>query len=391
MGSDLENLKSIAQDDQIRQLLGTVIIKDDIDRLDPWTAAELPSAAYTYVTWPRDESGKVDTSQIGLADLTQMLRARLLQPTMIKIRDHRPNEGNLDYLSFFPELDHLQPLMRPSPSSNSTPHMARDLLDGVNVALTSLAILPADSGSLIAGEPFWAYMSMIGNPDIGEAVLGLSYEVQGQTMNMSILPSATLSLDEGAASYWLEKVFYEATALKSLELQLPNLEAVSLTAEKVIPALACLKLRGAYSTSTQQILAMIASSKDSLTNIDFRQVGLSNDSTWQEVLSTIARDYQALVKFTLRVLRENATGSPALDFHKLNRDDIPPECRDGLILDERGPEMRLVRVSYDGPKAGTMLQILNECGYVPTKEQLEYRRANGPPNWRELTRPKTND
>lgn len=368
MGSDLENLRSISKDKYLRNALETLIIEDDCEKLDPWAKSELPSLDLSYDIWPRNDADNVITSEIGIADLIMMIQEKLLCPKTIKIHDYRMCRNNFD---LYPEMGSVRDLV-----GNTAPDMihystvgrlARDIVKGTNLTVTFLAIryvnrLVCDHGVL--GLPrFKESGGSLGSPSVSEAVIELSSEHQGQEIGFSMLRSAELSLAGETATYWMERIFHEATTLKTLTLSLNKTSSPLLTSAWAIPKLTEIYILHAR-VSGQDIKAMLASSKESLTHIRLRQVTLSDEMTWREVLSFIAKEYQALTCFDLSTLRKKTGTSPPIDFRDVKTSDVPEECRLGLELIEKGPphNKRVTRLSYNGPNAGKVLEIIASHG-----------------------------
>jgi hypothetical protein len=172
--------------------------------------------------------------------------------------------------------------------------------------------------------------------------------------------------------YWLQQIFYKATELKTLKLALRNPEHQHLEAGIVVPKLTEFSLCNSR-ISAADLLAMMASSKESLTHITFQQVVLNHGSTWREVLTSIAKEYRALVSFTLAIIRETDGGGPAVDFRDVKDEDIPEERRAGLNLTPKGPvgNKRITRLAYNGIDAGKVLEIIAAKGYVPESYRSE--------------------
>lgn len=381
----LSQLRSISQDSLIRSLVDVLVIQDDCEDLDPWSSSRLPRIGEAYDIWPRDKAGCVLSGEIGIAELARMIRERLLCPSLVRIRSYEIGKGNLD---FGTELGYVRDLIRekaPAGVQNATVvGMARDFVEGANVALTSIEMRSVDHP--LADPPVefrekfedWSLES----PSVAEAAIGISCDVEDREECVAMLTSASLCLKGGQMAYWIEKVFYEASALKTLNLQIENPQEPYLEAERVVPELKQLTL-SASTTSTQQILAIIASSKKTLEHLNFRQVILIEGSTWQGILTSIANECQALVSFILAVLRE-APRSLALDCHKVKEENlIPEQYQVGLDAKELGPELRVTRVSYSGMDAGSTLGILAENGYVRKEEEMERTREEGRGEWEE--------
>lgn len=385
MNSSLEKFRSISRDSFVRSLIDVIVIQDDCEELDPWLSPRLSRIGESYDFWPRDDAGCVVGGEIGIAELARMILERLLCPSLVRIRSYEIGKGNLD---FGPELGYVRDLIRgraPAGLQNATvAGMARGLLEGANVAVTSIEMRSVDHP---LADPSVEFREMfedwsLESPSVAETVVEVSCDHEDGETDVAMLRSASLCLKGGEMAYWIEKVFYEARALKTLDLQVENPQKLSIEAERVVPELKDLIL-SASTTSRQQILAMIASSKKSLEHLTFRQVTLIEGSTWQQVLTSIANECQALISFNLAVLRE-APRSLALDFHKVKEKNLIPErCQVGLDARELGPELRVTRVSYSGVDAVMVLRILADCGYVPTEEEMERRREEGRSEWEE--------
>ena len=310
--------------------------------------------------------GVVLTSEIGVADLKTLLQEKRLRPKTIKIRDYQIAPANLESC---PEMNRVRDLVKDIAPATAEPvpvaTFARNVVEGANLAVKALTIqhasLPLAEDSIIHSGRFGN--SALGEPKIKEAIIELFPEYQGveQGMEFSLLHSADLLLGCEATPYWLEQVFYKATALKILELSIQHPGGPWLTAGRVVvPKLTTFALSHTR-ISAKDILAMIASSKDSLASIHLRQVTLHEDgSTWREVLLRIAEQYKALTSFSLAILRDETGGGLALDFREARNNQIPEECQLGLNLVEKGPphNRRVTTASYDGPNAGHVLEIL---------------------------------
>jgi hypothetical protein len=111
--------------------------------------------------------------------------------------------------------------------------------------------------------------------------------------------------------------------------------------------------------SVDDLLAMITSSKESLTHIHLRQVLLTGNSTWRNVLSLIAKEYRKLTSVNLAFLSETGIESQNVDFSDAKA-HIPDEYCPDLNLVGKGkiPYNRVVSLSYNGPSGGMILDIL---------------------------------
>ena len=368
MGSDLEKLRSISKDEYLRPLLETLIIQDDCENLDPWGKSDLPCLDLPYDIWPRDDADLVVTSEIGMTELKMMLRQKLLCPKSIMIQNYRISHGNFNLYSEPGRARDLVGNTAPNRADYSTlTELARDVVEGTNLAVTFLAIRYLDRlrcGSDVLDLPqFKESGASMGSPSASEVVIELSPENQGQDMTLSMLRSAELDLAGKATSYWLERIFYEATILTTLTLSTRHLSKPLLIGSRVVPKLTELYIPHA-TISGQDITAILASSKETLTHLRLRQVTLGDEMTWRELLSFIAKGYPSLTYFELRILRDKTGSSAPIDFRDVKAIDVPEECQPGLELIEKGPphNKRVVTLSYNGPNAGKILEILASHG-----------------------------
>jgi hypothetical protein len=394
MGSDLEKLQSIAEDPHLSKLVETIIIHDDCENLDPYATRRLPYIGYPYTIWPRDETGRVISRETGLESLTRMLRTRKLRPKTIKIRDYHICKHNLCYAQSDPELNYAGDLVlarAPSwTSSCSVAVMAKDLIRDANVSITSFVIqykewplgeLPSEldtpftmdsrmyDGRMIANSQ----VTSLGGPNVTEALTVLSPDYEGQQTEFSSLQLVELRLgQQDAADYWLEQIFYKAPTLRSLKISFWPSYRPSLTATMVVPALTEFEICR-LSTSTEQILAMLACSKESLTRLSFRSISLDEEgSTWNELLRLFAKEFTVLTSFDLFGLSQDKRGK--IDFHWA-LDHIPQEFKASLRYRAKAPEQRVMGMSYDGPNAAEVLGVLGDYGDLQTWAQIEDRRA----------------
>jgi len=115
---------------------------------------------------------------------------------------------------------------------------------------------------------------------------------------------------------------------------------------------------------------MLAFSKESLTHVDLCSINLTGGS-WRNVLSVLAAEYRSLTSLKFDRLREEKgmvssekKVSPCtLDFGDA-RDHVTEAYIQGLNLIEkpRCPHRPVGTVTYDGPNAGPVLEILAEQG-----------------------------
>jgi hypothetical protein len=206
-----------------------------------------------------------------------------------------------------------------------------------------------------------------------EATIGLSVKFEGQAARFAMLHSADTLSKHDAASYWLERIFYTATSLKTLSLTVYQNPGQRLTADRVVPMLTEFFLWDTI-ISSEDLLAMIASSKDSLISICLRQVVLVGGLIWSGISSLIAKCYRKLDTFRSEAIRELEKGSPAVDFLDVKTRD--PEDRIGLKSVEKGQGLseRITSLIHDGKNAGTVLDILSSC--VKAEKSGGYRMVS---------------
>lgn len=191
---------------------------------------------------------------------------------------------------------------------------------------------------------------------------------------------ADVVLDPGAAPYWLEQLFYKAAKLETLRLFVSGSLSSSpcLDAGRVVPRLAELELSGT-ALSAEDLLAVLAASKESLRKIRFSDVRLMGDSAWREVFPEIARGYQNLVSFSLGRNFEDGVGSMAIKFPGI-KTCMPEEYRPGLKLLEKGHvwNRRMFSMDYEGPHAGEILENLALCVAPGTPDPPSDERCSCP-------------
>lgn len=374
MDLDLGKLKSVSTEPRIRGLIETLIIQDDSNTLDPFAVPELPLPDSTYHIWPRDDAGMVITSEVDVAELSRMLRRKLLRPSTIIIRDYHIEPINMLLCE---EFARFRPLIRKTSQATAEPvplaSLVRDVVMGANLDVRSLAFQYADPGygehSVLSSADFRQRFPngiSVGSPVVREAVIEIDKTYDGAETRFSRLCSANLQLGQEAQSYWLHQIFYNASELKTLELSLRNWQDQELKTGTVVPKLTEISLSGSR-ISASDLLAMIGSSRESLAHIALQQVVLNHGSTWREVLTFIAKEYRALVSFTIAIIRETDGGGPAVDFREVRDEDIPEQCKAGLKLTPKGPDgnKRVTRLAYSGFDAGKVLEVIAVKGYVP--------------------------
>jgi hypothetical protein len=370
VGSDLEQLESLATDDHLRSLVKTLIIEDDCQRVDPWEKYEIPSLDSARHFWPRNNAGSMTESPAGIPELARTLQKRLIRPTKIRIRDHQIDRFNFKVC---PEMGRVQDMIKQAVSPTATkgvsvPAIARSLVEHTGLDVIYLRFgderreVPSDHPCYVGTTRPFTNNACPLKPHVREATLELSPEYEGPETRFSNLHSADIDLDRGepTQSYWLERLFYEAPNLKTLALSNYTQSLGHWRTETpVVPKLTEFYLH-ATSISAEDFLAMLAFSEETLTSIRLKLVTLHGE--WRSVLSLLAKRYPKLDSFWAGALRENSDmGSPVnfLDAQTL----VPEECRPNLNLIKkcRAPYNWSSMVSYEGPDTAKMLDILSSC------------------------------
>lgn len=137
-------------------------------------------------------------------------------------------------------------------------------------------------------------MIVLGPPKVEKATIGLFTDHEGQETTSSMLRSADVLLEHDVAQHWLEHIFYKATNLETLSLTVKQPPGQWLIASRVVLPLRSFTLSQAPSSQTpisvEDLLAILASSKESLTHITLRSITLTG-STWRNVISLLAALY----------------------------------------------------------------------------------------------------
>lgn len=390
MGSSLARLRSLSKDDRLRRLVKTLVIEDDCEKLDPWMIGDFPQVDESTCVWPRDTTGNLYSPRYppgivtageldaGIFDLTQLLRERLLRPTRIRVRDYHIDQGNFPLC---PEMERIRELTQVASStakdaiSVRVDGLAKSIIERSNLAVTSMKMRSVDIGP-IPPVSWDSLASKLGGtislacPRAEEATIKLIKDFKDQETTFSMLRWADILVEHDAATYWLDQVFYRS----------PNLETLSLTVQqqspgpwlaldRVVPTLREFTLSQIQtSISMQDLLAMLASSKESLTHLDL-SIKLTGGS-WRDFLTLLADEYRNLTSFSLNHLREEGVipgkeepSSYMLDFGDA-RDHIPEAYRQGLSLIEKSrcPHKPVGSLTYDGPHAAPVLRVLASKG-----------------------------
>jgi hypothetical protein len=389
MGSSLAQLKSLSEDGRLRRLVKSLVIEDDCEKLDPWMTGDLPQVDSLTCVWPRNNTdnpnspafqpgiataGELDA---GISDLVHLLRERSLRPAIIRVRDHRISQ---DTFRLRPEMARVRELIQIAPSiakdaiSVRVDGLAKSVIERSNLAVTRLEMRSVD---IHAFPPVsWDLLvSKLGHVSLGcpraeEATIELFEDYQGHETTFSMLRSADILIEHDAATYWLEQIFYNSLNLDALSLTVQQqLPGPWLAPDRVVSALHEFTLSQTQTAiSMQDLLAMIAASKESLTHLHFRSINLTGGS-WREVLSLLANEYRNLTSFKLDRLREEGVSDGkepsffTLDFGSA-RDHVSEAYGQGLNMVERPrcPHKPVATLTYDGPNAGPVLNILASQG-----------------------------
>lgn len=358
MGPALRRLKAISLHAGLRTHIKTICIKDDCDVNDPWNT---PDPWQSDDIWPRDDLGKVISSRLGISSLKAMLEDGHLRPETIKVVDYHIHRANLDvrigrassggrhYSGFWSFQD-------ATPAGS----LAKDIIESVDVAIVSVDMHTVQHMSHENGyvRPLDAAQgSNVVGPDVTEVVIDLLGAHQGQGLGFSLLRSARLRV----APYWLEKVLYHTPILERLEIYKLDFGDASISGGSSHPKLKRLYIEGSM-VHMPTIIAVLASSRLSLTDLSFRWAEVSQGSTWQELLSVI--DLPNLTSFTLEGLRQPKGGNDrnrdVISFFGFDQNTLAEEYRGVLQLHERGPphDKRVTRVTFEGSGAAYVLREL---------------------------------
>jgi hypothetical protein len=386
IGSSLARLKSLSKDDRLRRLVKTLVIEDDCERLDPWMTGDFPQVNALTSVWPRNNTGNLYSPKyivtaghldVGISDLAHLLRERLFRPRRIRVRDYHIDPANVPLC---PEMERVRELAQvASPAAEGAvvsvrvDALAKKIIECSNLSVTYLEMRSVDIGAFppVSWDSLASELGgtiSLACPRAEEATIELIEDYSGQETAFSMLRSADILIEYDAATYWLEQIFYGAPNLKTLSLTVQQQSPGPwLALDCVVPALREFTLSQVQTAiSTQDLLAMLASSKESLTHLDLRSIKLTRGA-WRDVLSLLANEYRNLRSFKFDRLREEkgmvfGKEEPCfctLDFGD-TRDHLPEAYRPGLNLIEkpRYPHKPMCTLTYDGPNAGPVLHVL---------------------------------
>lgn len=391
IGPSLAQLKSLSKNNRLRRLVKTLVIEDDCEKLDPYMTGDFPQVDSLTCVWPRDFTGDINSPGVlpeivtagelddGIVDLGYLLRERLLRLTRIHVKDYHITQ---DKFLLGPDMARLREMIQvASPTAEHVPSvrvdgLAKIIVEHSNVAVTSLEIRSVDIGFFppVSWDPLVSKLGWsvhLACPRAEEATIELSENYDGKETTFSMLRSTDILVEHDSAAYWLEQIFYESPNLETLSLNFRKSLCPQLAPDRVVPKLRKFSMSHIQTTiSAQDILAMLASSKESLTHLDLCSINLTGGS-WRTVLSLLAAEYRSLTSFKLGFLREEkgvVSGEKKPCFCTLDfgdaRDRVPEAYLQSLNLIEkpRRPHRPVGTVTYDGSNAGPVLHILAEQG-----------------------------
>lgn len=339
MGSDLQALQDLSRSTSWREIK-TIIVEDDSEKKNPEPMVAgphaLPPTSATHV-WPRDE--KRNVRGIGTAELREMLKARVVQPELIIVRDFR---GGND-----------------TPSPEPPAQLAREVLDDSDVAIISICFRR--------------------NPDCYgafEVVVQLSTE--HHAIGTAMLQKAEIIVTEDLGAYWPNFIFH-APNLSKLELKQGEHNSLFLS----IPDTAFLNLTSLEVTGNvlqeDQLLSLLQRARATLTNLSLVMVSSSNASSWRSLFNNIANQCTGLTSFNFRRLKVDARPTTNVKFD-ISESDIPESDRDNLDLMVRGtaiqpvPVPRTISVRYSGANTAIVLRVVAKSvvswGYVAGSHEV---------------------
>jgi hypothetical protein len=151
LGSDLESLRDLSLHNELSKFVTTIQIQDEWEANDPGPMIAGPDAgppAEAVHIWPRDKDRIVQSREIGIMDLRDMLIDLKFRPEMIAIRDFRGGNVACD----------------PQPCAA----LARDLLEDVGMAVKSFAFR-RDANSYGALETTFSFFPEDQGHNVGRA------------------------------------------------------------------------------------------------------------------------------------------------------------------------------------------------------------------------------
>lgn len=221
---------------------------------------------------------------------------------------------------------------------------------------------------------------LIGSPHVSEVEMELAVACNNEERRFWNPRTVDVRLHADAASYWLERFFYNSTRLSTVSLRIrdPSTSSPWLDPERVVPKLTRFELLASVLTA-EDLLAMLAASKESLTELRLRGLTFVGQSTWRNVLPIIARDFRNPVSLSIARLYEDEMGYMAIDFPGM-KTCVPEEYRPGLELLEKGHvyNRRMASTDYKGSHAGKILEHLALCMAAGTPDDSSEERCSCP-------------
>ena len=333
MGADIEKLKQASNRAGLREHIKQLHIEDDCERNEKCKHYARDAGNL----WPRNDAQMVVTSAIGVDRLRAMLKEGWLRPETILIRDiRRENE---------------------KAGVEAAAALARDVCDGADLAITAVSIVKKLRSSV-------------------EAHIHLSPEHQGQNMASELLHCADLPVMPNVTSYWLNQVLTRPSVLTHLSLTFDGrqsfyeLDSLPFTGTFIQPRLERLALHNAR-VSIDTTLALVARSKDSLTDLSLKSVTICKGGTWRELLTRFGSDYPRLRSIHLCTLQERVRPkiSRQILFLLSSCNDLAEEFRPGFegwsgfeytpdVGFHTSGERSMTLWSYNGENAGALLKVM---------------------------------
>lgn len=309
MGADLDRLKKLSEDTDLRSLVKTIIIQDDCEKNDPW------KNVYPFqsdVIWPADEGGNILSEQIGVENLRAMLLDGRLCPEIIKIRDYRISLTNLYYC---PEGHNRKAYRTAGYGQDATAValFARDIIQGLEQSVIDVKMLRQSTGNLRELSYFKNHDAppgmSLGSSLVTEVLICFSTELRGcHTGHFPMLRSAEIL----AAPYWVEKMLYHAPMLENLTIS-PRASWDDLLSSCPVPLQLKQLSIGSSTIHASTIHAVLSGSGHTLRSISFKQVTLKEGSDWRDILSSF-RTFKHLISFHIKCLWHEGPPKLPIDF-----------------------------------------------------------------------------
>lgn len=221
---------------------------------------------------------------------------------------------------------------------------------------------------------------LIDSPHVSELEMELAVDSNNEEPQSSNLRTVDVRLHADAASYWLERFFYNSTRLSTVSSRIRDSSTSSswLDPERVVPKLTRFELLASVLTA-EDLLAMLAASKESLAELRLRGLTFVGQSTWRNVLPIISTNFQNSVCLNIARLYEDGIGYVAIDFPGL-KTCVPEGYPPGLELLEKRHvyNRRMASIEYKGLDAGKILEHLALCVAAGTPNDSSEERCSCP-------------